>query len=138
MKIEITDSSRFSRCLIRNQKIVNTPEEKVRQGLIQVMIGELGFPKGLISVEKKIGERRYDLVCYTKSMSPLLLVECKAGKIDEAAENQVFGYNLLVSAPFLCLTNGTEIKTLWQETDGIKSVPFLPTFAELYDFSRRK
>lgn len=114
-----------------------TPEESVRQGLIQKMIGELGFPKGLISVEKKIGNRRFDLVCYTKSTSPLLLVECKAGELNEAAENQALGYNATVKAPFICLASPTAIKTLWQERGRIVSVPFLPTYDELYEFSRR-
>jgi hypothetical protein len=137
VKTVTTDWSKFSRCLIRKRWVADTPEERVRQNLIQKMIGELGYPKGLISVEKKIGERRYDLVCYTKSMQPLLLVECKAEKIDEAAENQAVGYNASLKAPFICLASPTEIKTLWQEREKIGSVPFLPTYSELYDFSRR-
>lgn len=132
MKTGTTDLSKFSRCPIRNQWVANTPEEAVRQKLIQKMVAELGYPKGLISVEKKIGKRRYDLVCYTQSMTPLLLVECKAGELNEAAARQAFGYNATVKAPFICLANAIEIKTFWQELDGIKSVPFLPTYAEIY------
>lgn len=137
MKIEITDSSKFSRCLIRKRLVVATPEELVRQKLLQLMIGPLGYPKGLISVEKKIGERRYDLVCFTKEIAPLLLVECKAIELNEAAVNQAFGYNDTLKAPFICLANAAEVKTLWSERGNLVSVPFLPSYEQLYEFSRR-
>ncbi len=114
-----------------------TPEEVVRQTLVRRMIAEWGYPKGLIAVEKKIGSRRFDLVCYTKESEPLLLVECKAGEIDEAAENQAVGYNAIVKAPFICLACPSGLKTFWQERGGIASVPFLPSYIELYEFSRR-
>lgn len=137
MRTETTDSSKFNRCLIRKRWVAITPEEEVRQSLIQKMVSELGYPKGLISVEKKIGDRRFDLVCYSKSAQPLLLVECKAGELNEAAENQAIGYNATVKAPFICLACPTAIKTFWQEQGRIASIPFLPTYAELYEFSRR-
>jgi hypothetical protein len=127
----------LSKCLIRKRFVAATPEEAIRQGLLQKMISEWGYPKGLISVEKKIGSRRYDVVCYTRDVLPLLLIECKAIEINEAAENQAFGYNDAVKAPFICLASQTAIKTLWQEKGKIVSVPFLPKYAELYEFSRR-
>lgn len=96
------------------------------------MIDELGFPKGLISVEKGLGGRRTDIVCYTKEMRPLLLIECKAGELGMAAASQAFGYNDTIKAPFICLANSEEIKTFWQEQDQIASVPFLPPYIELY------
>jgi hypothetical protein len=101
------------------------------------MIKELGFPKGLISVERAIGPRRYDLVCFTKEMTPLLLVECKAGALNEIAIRQAMGYNDVLKAPFICLANAKETITLWQEQGNIASVPFLPMFQELYEISRR-
>lgn len=138
MKTEITDLSKFSRCLIRKRWVVATPEERVRQKLIHTMMADLGFPKGLISIEKKIGSRRFDLVCYTREMMPLLLVECKAGELDEAAERQAFGYNERVGAPFICLANGTGVKTFWHEGERLVCVPFLPKYVELDDVFRRK
>lgn len=116
---------------------MNTPEEEVRQKLIQKMIVGLGFPRGLLSVEKGIGQRRTDLVCYTKEMCPLLLVECKAKELDEAAIRQAFGYNAAIKAPFICLASPTEIETFWREGERVVSVPFLPVYEELYAFSKR-
>lgn len=137
MKIKTTDSSKFNSCLVRKKRIADTPEERVRQSLLRKMIEELGFPKGLISVEREIGDRRYDLVCYTKEMTPLLLVECKAGALDEAAVKQAMGYNDVVKAPFVCLAGAHEITTLWHEQGRVASVPFLPLFEELYAISQR-
>lgn len=95
------------------------------------MTAELGYPKGLISVEKKVGERRYDLVCFLPSGKALLLVECKAVPIQRMAERQAFGYNAAIKAPFICLANETEIKTLWLENEEVKFVPFLPSYEQL-------
>lgn len=114
-----------------------TPEEKVRQWLIQKMVVEWGFPKGLLSVERKVGERRYDLVCYCKGGTPLLLVECKAKEEKSAALRQAFGYNETLKAPFVCVASPAEIHTFWQEEGKVVSVPFLPLYEELYEMAQR-
>lgn len=101
------------------------------------MTSEWGYPKSLISIEKKVGTRRYDILVYAKqSLKPLLLIECKAEKLTESAFNQVLGYNESIGAPFFCLASATEIKTFWQEGDKMISVPFLPTYNDLYDSLR--
>lgn len=126
-----------------------TPEEGVRQKWIQRMIGELGFPKGLLAVEKDLASlphrrlpsendphRRLDLLCFTPGITglrPLLLVECKAGPISMAAERQALGYNDAVGAPFVCLVNRNGAKTLWREKGKIASVPFLPPYKKLVE-----
>ena len=115
----------------------NKPEEQLRQALLRKMIGELGFPKGLISVERAIGNRRYDILVFSREMAPLLLIECKADAIDEAALQQALGYNETVKAPFICLCGIDQIKTLWHEKGKMASVPFLPKFEELYAMARK-
>lgn len=125
------------KCLIRNRIIKRTPEEIVRQSLLNKMIFDLGFLRGLIAVEKQVGTRRYDLVSYTPEMRPLLLVECKAGPIEKKAASQAFGYNDEIKAPFVSLANANEVRTFWRGNDGLESVPFLPTYKELYEISKR-
>lgn len=107
-----------------------TPEELVRQKWLFVMTQKLGFPLGLISVERGV-HRRFDLCVYNKNFSPLLLMECKACDLKPIAEAQVMGYNETVQAPFICLANDKQIKTIWYEQTQIVSVPFLPTYDEL-------
>lgn len=141
--MKTTDSCKYSeyrpsKCFIRGRLVVQTPEERVRQALLRKMVEELGFPKGLISVERAtLQQRRTDIVCYTKEMRALLLVECKAGAITEAAIAQAVGYNDQVKAPFICLANGEGATTFWFEGKKRKSVPFLPQFKELYAFSQK-
>jgi hypothetical protein len=102
------------------------------------MISALGYPKSLIAVEKKVGSRRFDLVCYTKDGDPLLLVECKAEEANEVAENQALGYNSMLAAPFICIACRTGVKTLWQEKGKTVLIPFLPPYDQLlYAFSKR-
>lgn len=135
--MKTTDSSRSSKCFIRGRLVVQTPEERVRQALLRKMVEELGFPKGLISVERATLKRRTDIVCYTKEMRPLLLIECKAGPIREEAIRQAIGYNDQVKAPFICLANGEGATTFWFEGKTRKSAPFLPQFKELYAFCQK-
>lgn len=100
------------------------------------MITDLGYPKGLIAVEKEIVSlnRRMDILCYRPAnggLAPLLLIECKAEKITIDAERQALGYNDACGAPFIALAGSDEIKTFWREKDKVASVPFLPPFNEL-------
>ena len=102
----------------RKTWVAATPEEKVRQRLLQKMVGELQYPKELLVVEKELGQlphliaeqklpdRRADILCFAKNIHlhyalyPLLLIECKEGKIDIRAIDQVVGYNHFVKAFF--------------------------------------
>lgn len=127
------------KCCLRNLWVAATPEEKVRQHLLQKMLQELGFPKGLIAVEKELEpalQRRFDILCYWKqgeSLRPLLVVECKAESSHKAAQKQVFGYNHHLQAPFLCIASPEETQTLWKVQQEIQSVPFLPSYPQLVE-----
>ena len=111
---------------IRCNWVAATPEELVRQKLIYTMLHDLGFPKQLISIEKKISElpgvdmrsidlkRRYDILCFIKdkaTLAPLLLIECKEYHPDKKARLQAIGYNHFVKAPFVAVAgpNSTEL-----------------------------
>lgn len=131
---------------IRHCSVAERPEERVRQQFIQKMTTELGFPKGLLAVEKDLASlsrlstadprRRIDILAWVpgkEGLEPLLLVECKAEAIDEAALAQVLGYNRAIGAPFVCLTNGTTTKTFWKEKNKMVSISFLPSFSQLIE-----
>lgn len=105
------------------------------------MIQELGYPKGLISVEKEVSSfssfdpsRRIDILCFHpagQGLKPLLLIECKAETLSEQAEKQAFGYNEAIGAPFIALASAKAVRTMWRERGRIASVPFLPSFDQL-------
>ena len=125
---------------IRRRSVTATPEEIVRQKLLHMMLDCLGYPKGLIAVEKEIGNarRRVDVICYaihSTDLSPLLLIECKAHDCTVEAREQAFGYNASLQAPFLCIAGKTQIHTLWLNNNKIVSVPFLPPYRDLLEMS---
>lgn len=107
---------------IRKCWVIANPEEIVRQLWIKKMVYELGYPKELIAIEKElktlphlegknIPDRRADIICFANKdhLSPLLLVECKAGPLTPKAIEQALGYNLYVQAPYIALVNEEEI-----------------------------
>jgi hypothetical protein len=120
---------------VRHRFVKDTPEERVRQALLRQMIGPLGFPKGLISVEETLlHHRRADILVYRPigdEMVPLLLVECKAEKIEPQSYLQLTGYNASLRASFWCLAFLGGIETFWREGEQVRSVRFLPPYQQL-------
>ncbi len=99
---------------IRKKFIVLTPEEWVRQHLVQYLLEEMKYPKSLINVEKQLKLnntlKRYDIVVYRNDGSIFLLVECKAPSIpiSQITFDQIARYNLSLDASYLMISNGLE------------------------------
>ena len=140
------ESSKLSRYYdsLRRQTVAATPEEMVRQRLIQAMIEQLGYPRELLVVEKALSQlphlsqqkglprRRADLLCFGRnihpehSLFPLLLIECKEGLLNSDAEQQVLGYNHFVQAPYVALANERGPELIFP-----KRLDYLPSFSQL-------
>lgn len=123
-------------------------EERIRQALLRKMVEELGYPKGLIAVEKSLKEivarscslkRRVDIVCFAKApddpsqLFPLLLVECKESSLGRRAMEQVIGYNCFVQAPFVAVASREEcLLGVWDRvTKKYAFCPGLPSYSRL-------
>jgi len=97
---------------IRKKFIQLTPEEWVRQHVVQFLQLEKNYPKSLINVEKLIKiydlNKRYDIVVYQPNGELFLLIECKAPKVAVTQDtfDQIARYNLTLKAKFLMITNG--------------------------------
>lgn len=97
---------------IRKKYLILSPEEWVRQNFIQYLIHEQKFPANLMAIEKGLSlnglKKRCDILCYTSSGNPMVLIECKAPqvKIQQKAFDQVARYNLHFKVPYLIVTNG--------------------------------
>ena len=97
---------------IRKKFIILTPEEWVRQHVVQFLLEEKKYPKSLINGEKvlKINglRKRYDVVVFNSDGSIFILIECKAPeiKITQATFDQIARYNMTMNAQFLMVTNG--------------------------------
>lgn len=98
--------------VIRKKWLQLTPEEWVRQNMIQYLISER-YPASLIAVEKeiKLGElsKRCDLVIYSRSAQPFMIIECKEMNValSDKTLNQVLRYHITLPAKYLIITNGS-------------------------------
>jgi hypothetical protein len=97
---------------IRKKFIILTPEEWVRQHVVQFLMTEKKIPKSLINVEKvlKVNDlrKRYDIVVYNPDGSIHILIECKAPEvaISQSTFDQIAQYNMTLQSNYLMVTNG--------------------------------
>lgn len=97
---------------LRKKFLLLTPEEWVRQHVVQFLLQEKKFPKSLLNVEKQLKlnglTKRYDVVSYKPDGSIHLVVECKAASVPITQEtfDQIARYNLTLRAEYLMVTNG--------------------------------
>lgn len=97
---------------IRKKFVILTPEEWVRQNVVQFLIHEKKYPKSRINVEKELlvyqVKKRYDIVVFNRDGSIYLIVECKAPHIEISQQtfDQIARYNLELKADYLMITNG--------------------------------
>lgn len=123
-KITRKEKGDFIFDVIRKKNILLTPEEWVRQHILHYLLGELGYPKGLVKVESGVSYnaqmKRSDVVIYNNLGSPHILVECKAPsvKIDQSTLEQVAMYNRTLEASIIVLTNGLKHYTFMLNDKG--------------------
>ena len=97
---------------IRKKFVVLTPEEWVRQHVIQWLLKDKKYSKSHINVEKQLQLndtlKRYDIVVFNKDGSIHLLIECKAPnvQITQQTFDQIARYNFILNASLLMVTNG--------------------------------
>lgn len=97
---------------IRRKWVASTPEEWVRQHVLNYLVHDLGCPPSLIAVERGSElnglSKRADIVLHDREGKPVLLVECKAPEVSlgQDALDQASRYNIVFHVPFLMVTNG--------------------------------
>lgn len=97
---------------LRKKEVPATPEEIVRQGVIQWLHSQKNIPYPMMISECSFtyNKRVYraDVLVRAKDLSPLLLVECKAPhiKIDKNVIEQGIRYNRALNLKYLMFTNG--------------------------------
>jgi hypothetical protein len=117
----------------RKQWVRLTPEEWVRQNMLQYLLQVKKYPASLIAIEKEIalGElrKRFDIVVY-RNAKPWMIIECKEMNVplSEAVLRQILNYNISVQAEHLLITNGTD-NHAFSILNGIaESIHTLPDF----------
>ncbi len=97
---------------VRRKWVAFTPEEHVRQHILQYITRTLQYPIGRVAVEKTIEvtgmHKRYDIVVYNKDHQPWLLIECKRPDvpINQEVLWQVITYHNHLQCPYWLMTNG--------------------------------
>lgn len=97
---------------LRKKFVQLTPEEWVRQHVVQFLLQEKNIPKSLLNVEKQLKVhnlvKRYDVVSFYPDGKIHLIVECKAASVPITQEtfDQIARYNLALNSAFLMVTNG--------------------------------
>ena len=104
---------------LRKKRVAATPEELVRQKMIEHLNEKCGWPKSLMLSEVEISlpqtgkslqvpKFRCDIVCYNKHSEPQVIVECKAPqvKITKKTFEQIGMYCFILNTPWLIVTNG--------------------------------
>lgn len=99
---------------IRKKYLVLTPEEWVRQHLVNYLVEHMGYPRTLLRVEQGLSYngllKRADVVVYTRNGLPWLVAECKAPqyKVNAEALHQVSVYNTSLQGEYALVTNGLQ------------------------------
>ncbi|MGI9544305.1 MAG: type I restriction enzyme HsdR N-terminal domain-containing protein, partial [Cyclobacteriaceae bacterium] len=97
---------------IRKKFVVLTPEEWVRQHLINYLTSVLGYPKSLIKVESSLKynklSKRSDIMVYDRTGAPFIVIECKAPTVVLGPEvfEQASVYNKSKQAKYISVSNG--------------------------------
>ena len=97
---------------IRRRYVLLTPEEWVRQHMVNYLVTLKKFPLSLISVEKGFNnnrrKQRYDLLVFDRKGEPLMMIECKAPDIDinQHVFDQAGRYNNKYKATYMLISNG--------------------------------
>ena len=97
---------------IRKKFVVLTPEEWVRQHVVNYLLFEKKAPKSWINIEKQFTlaglKKRFDVIVFSSDGSVQLLVECKAPNIPISQEtfDQIARYNMNFNSQYLMITNG--------------------------------
>ncbi len=135
-KIKKIDGKLYIYDITRRKYVALTPEEKVRQQIIYLLIKK-GYPVNLIKTEQPIKvygkPKRMDIVVYNKKGLPFMIAECKAPsiKLTNKVLEQIAKYNLPQQAKYLLITNGKELYIMQRnETGNYIPHPQIPNYGE--------
>ena len=122
---------------VRQRFVALTPEERVRQCTLKMLVEQVLVPKGLIAVEYSIKvnklDKRCDIVVFDRGGNPLVIVECKAASvtISEKVLDQAVRYYSALKPKYIILTNGAELYCFKITPNGIENPGEIPSYEEM-------
>lgn len=97
---------------IRKKYILLTPEEWVRQHLVNYFINHLKYPRSLVQIERGHQynqlQKRSDIIVFDRTGNPWIIVECKSPEteLNQKSILQVAVYNSNIKAKYVSISNG--------------------------------
>jgi hypothetical protein len=120
--------------VVRKRWVALTPEEWVRQNMLQYLLQVMAYPSSWVAVEKSIivnqQQRRCDILVYQHNQ-PWLIVECKAMDValDAHVLQQAVQYNTALAVPYIVITNGSYTYG-WQLQPSVEILVALPPYGK--------
>lgn len=124
-KIEVQEKNGRIYCPLKGKELVATPEEKVRQRYIAILVNDYGYSLDQMAQEMRVtkssrgtGKARADIVVWKskkdkdEKKAAFIVVECKAENVKIHVEDyyQGFNYASWANAEFFVTTNEKETK----------------------------
>ena len=124
---------------LRRKLVSLTPEERVRQWFISVLLEQAQVPRHqmMSEVEMHFGVAdkvwRADILIYARGGAPLAVVECKRPEValTPAVLEQALRYNLVLGVKCLMITNGGETRVFIRSGDGWKGADHFLRYEEM-------
>jgi hypothetical protein len=124
---------------LRKRFVALTPEEWVRQHVVEFLISEKGFPAALmaneITIQRNGMNKRCDTVVYNREGEPLLIAEFKSPEVEinQQTFDQIARYNMILKVSYLLISNGLQHYCchIDYETQQVAYLPDIPFFAAI-------
>jgi hypothetical protein len=143
MKTYKSKKGKLLYCPCRKIFLQYTPEEEVRQNLLQYLIYEMEIPADSINTEFPLSyldsksKKRADIIVWYKDREghefPLLVLELKAEHIALTNQTleQVISYNEIIKAKYIGISNGLDVQ-LYEDNAG----EIVPLTNDLYSYTQ--
>ena len=122
---------------LRKKEVAFTPEEKVRQWFISVLIQQQEVPSHMMMSEAafKLGAKQFraDILVYGGNVKPLMVVECKRPEVEltSAVLDQAIRYNMVLDVKYIVITNGNSTIICGKNSNGYSFMQSLPKYNEM-------
>jgi hypothetical protein len=128
---------------IRKKFVVLTPEEWVRQHVVNYITAHLNYPRALVRIEGGLSynqlAKRSDIVIYDRAGGPWMVVECKAPTLRVSAQviHQAAAYNHTLRARYVVVSNGVAHVVCAVENGEVSFLQRWPEFPQVTDDGSR-
>jgi hypothetical protein len=130
-------------CNVRKRLITATPEEEIRQSIINYLVSEKGYPLQNISIEipmthfpKGKGKKgRADIVISDNDENTLCIIECKESNeyLTDNVLDQILKYDEVIDSENLCIAIGNRFWFLMKNGDELLTLTEFPSFKTLME-----